>query len=60
MVCGMPVGKKSGPHWEGSRAVGSGVGRVARNNQVSYLLIVADCFTFGRTHLEKGIIKDSL
>lgn len=60
MVCGMPAGKASGPHWKGSRAVGLGVGKVARSNQVSYLLIVADCFTFGRTHLEKGIIKGCL
>lgn len=30
------------------------VGRVARCNWVFYLLIVADCFTFGRTHLEEG------
>lgn len=60
VVCGMPAGKTSGPHWKGSRAVGPGVGRVARSNQVSYVLIVTDCFTFDRTHLEKAIIKDCL
>lgn len=58
VVCGMPAGKASGPHWKGSRGVGPGVRRVARSNQISYLLIAADCFAFGRTHLEKGIIKN--
>lgn len=55
-VCGRPAGKAGGPHGK----VGPGVGRVARHNQVSYLLIVADRFTFGRTYLEKGVIKNCL
>lgn len=33
------MGKASGPHWKGSRAVGLGVGRVARSNQVSFLSV---------------------
>lgn len=37
----MPAGKASDPHLKGRRAVGPGVGRVARSNQVTYLFIVA-------------------
>lgn len=45
MVCGMPVGKASGPHWKGCGATGPGV-EGWQEVTSSYLWIAADFLFF--------------